>query len=178
MTDRRSTERVLRATGWAWRMTDPTFPMIRDAHQKSVGLYRLDQYAHEANRTAELPDAVFNRIRDRLLAKSRRGLGWPPVLLLVVAGFFLATVLSRIASGSPRWPWIWAPLSMIIYFGFRAATYRYRIPRVDREFIVDAMLLERRCPSCAYDLSATIPGPDSIATCPECGASWIVPSPP
>ena len=43
--------------------------------------------------------------------------------------------------------------------------------------IARAILKEQLCPSCAYDLSATVPHADNLTTCPECGAAWIVPIP-
>lgn len=36
-----------------------------------------------------------------------------------------------------------------------------------------ASLAVRRCPSCDYDLAAAEAlGPDTLATCPECGSAW------
>ncbi|MBX3403456.1 MAG: hypothetical protein KF699_08610 [Phycisphaeraceae bacterium] len=39
----------------------------------------------------------------------------------------------------------------------------------------DAMLAWDCCPSCGYDLSASMPERDLCRVCPECGAAWILP---
>lgn len=39
----------------------------------------------------------------------------------------------------------------------------------------DAMLDAARCPSCGYDLSASVAESDLCRVCPECGAAWILP---
>lgn len=39
----------------------------------------------------------------------------------------------------------------------------------------DAMLDAARCPSCGYDLSASVAEADLCRVCPECGAAWILP---
>jgi hypothetical protein len=38
-----------------------------------------------------------------------------------------------------------------------------------------SFLAHRRCPSCAYDLSAISPESDGCRVCPECGAAWKLP---
>lgn len=148
--------------------------VILDSRRKAVRLYRLDQTVLAAGRTADLSDAAFARIRERLLAQRKHGFGRGPVLFLVIAGFVLANIALGLVAGA-RW-WTWGLLAVLGIFLFRAATYRYRIPRVGRESVIAAMLAERRCASCAYDLSATAPDPDGLATCPECGAAWHIPN--
>ncbi|MEM9167145.1 MAG: cytochrome C oxidase subunit IV family protein [Planctomycetota bacterium] len=39
----------------------------------------------------------------------------------------------------------------------------------------DMLILNRRCASCAFDLSNLLPQPDGCTVCPECNAAWRLP---
>jgi len=51
-------------------------------------------------------------------------------------------------------------------------TTRWAFPTGRLELIRKAMLLHRRCPSCAYKLVELPVGADGWTVCPECGAAW------
>ena len=148
--------------------------MLRDHRSRPVPFYRLDRYGRG---TPDFPEETFARIRAALIRTSRSGMALSarPLLLLVVIqlGMF-AWVVTRTA---PPYV-IWAQVLIAAVFVIGAVTYRYRLPRVPRETIAAAMLAERLCASCAYDLTATEAAADGRRTCPECGAAWAIPSDP
>jgi hypothetical protein len=168
---------ILRALAHAWRMTNPWYPMIRDARDRPCALYRLDRSGHTLMPNADLPAEVFARIRSRLMAQSTRGMGGPPAVLFFIAAVQLAMFALNWSLGF-RGSGPWFSLAFAGMFVFFAFTYRYRIPKVERAEIAAALLLERRCPSCAYDLASTPPDSDILTTCPECGAVWRIAHPP
>ncbi|MBY0260722.1 MAG: hypothetical protein K2Q20_00160, partial [Phycisphaerales bacterium] len=55
----------------------------------------------------------------------------------------------------------------LVTLPFRWLMDKQHAPRVRA-----ALLAERICASCAYDLSRTPSEPDGLTTCPECGAAW------
>ncbi len=166
--------RVARALTHAWRMTNPWFPHVRDARDEPVPLYSLNAYGRTPNSAADLPEPAFAAIRARLLAQTHEGMGHRPWVLSAMALAYSLFLLYLWRVPAPRyvlWTFAFAPVSFVVM----AITYRYRIPKIGPEAIIHSMLLEHRCPSCAYDLSATSPDPDGCTTCPECGAAWRMP---
>lgn len=55
-----------------------------------------------------------------------------------------------------------------------AIASRWQLGRRRGATAVAACVAVRRCPSCAYDLSALAAQQDGCIVCPECGAAWRV----
>ena len=178
MTARTSTMRFLRALGRAlgvikdaWTASDPERPMVPDGRGRSVSVYRLDRYTLGEDRSETLPRPVFERMKAGLLTQSQAGMRWTPLVTFLM-GVYCAWNFLRSTSAATWLGFDWLQLGLALLFMWGAVVFRFRIPKVSRQTIAAAMLAERRCPSCAYDLSATDPDPDGLTTGPECGAAW------
>lgn len=168
----------LQAVKHAWRMTNPWAPLVRDHRDRPVPMFRLDRYGLRPDRQSALPRPVFDRIRAALLKRTRRGMGGPPVVFLALAAYQLGVMVYALTFGQPPWMVIASQLTTAAFCIGLAVLYRFSIPRVERELIVAAMLAERRCASCAYDLSVAPPDSDGRTTCSECAAAWAMPTAP
>ena len=166
--------RILRALGHAWRMINPWVPMIRDHRERPVPLYRLDQRWRQPGAGTDLPLPVCAGMRALLLTHTRHGMGARPWAILILAAFYAAMLWQFAGRGMPRVS-AWLMGCAVGVMVLAALTYGRRIPKAGRDAIARELLAERRCPSCAYDLSATTPAPDNLTTCPECGAAWRLP---
>lgn len=51
---------------------------------------------------------------------------------------------------------------------------RWMLERLNAPRVRAALLAERLCASCAYDLANSPRDPDGLTPCPECGAAWRV----
>ncbi len=87
--------------------------------------------------------------------------------VLALGGYLVVSALT----GHVHSSWIDRGLLLVLIAGFVGLTLhehsRHAIRRCAR-----ALLEERRCPSCAYDLQGLAPAPDGCTVCPECGAAW------
>ncbi len=171
--------RILRAARYAWRMTNPWSPMIRDGRGRVTPLYRMDRLLREATGAGELSAPVFERIRARLLAQTRAGMGSRPLGLVVGAAVYVGIYFwIRTRRAVPALNIVgWAMLGSAALLLLSAWAYRYRVPRARREAIAAALFGERCCASCAYDLRGTPADASGLVACPECGAAWRLTSP-
>ncbi len=148
--------------------------MIRDGRGRIVPLYRIDRVLKQATGSGDLPDPVFARIRQRLLAQTRAGMGSRPIGLVLGAAVYVGLYLwirsYRTVSASRVTAW--AMLGWAALFLLSAWMYRYRVPRARREVMTEALLAKGRCASCGYDLNGATPDAHGRAACPECGAAW------
>ena len=147
--------------------------MIRDARGRVTPLYRVDRAIRQSIGAGELPEPVFERVRARLLAQTRAGMGSRPLTLVLVAAAYVGIYLwMRTQPSMPAANIVGGVMLGVAALVLLSAwIYRYRIPRARREAIAAALLAERRCPSCAYDLAGAPPAAGHVA-CPECGATW------
>lgn len=145
--------------------------MVRDARGRITPLYRIDRTLSQAMGASALPEPVFQRIRARLLSRTRAGMGARPVVLLAGGAGYI--VLFALALGHFGLSPVLIPMLIVIgCLLFSGWSYRYRVPKVRREAIVAALLAECRCASCAYDLEHSSVDGAGRRTCPECGACW------
>ena len=89
----------------------------------------------------------------------RSGL-WRAVALGVILGLLFVGVY---ASSSL----LWIPVGLAVIWVIHALGLSTRRP----EF-VRAVLAQRRCPVCGYDLESAARDAQGRAVCPECGAAW------
>lgn len=143
-------------------------PAIPDARGIRRTLHTVPGRRQPAS-LADMPPDVSRRIRDSIAAKdptagpSHLAEGVAVVLII----FWVAAML---AAGSVRRfaaPLLFAFLLLGVIFAL-IATRRFAL----RKEIARAYLQERRCASCAYDLSGAEPAADGCSVCPECGAAW------
>lgn len=169
-----SIPRFFRALRHAWRMANPWTPMVRDARGRITPLYRIDRILPQAMGASALPEPVFQRVRARLLSRTRAGMGATPAVLLAAAAGYLA--IFALAFGQfGQFGLSVLLISTPIVIGvvaFSVWSYRYRVPKARREAIVAALLAECRCASCAYDLDHSSIDGAGRRRCPECGACW------
>jgi hypothetical protein len=156
-------------------MVNPWCPMVRDDRARPVALYRLDLRWRRPGDQRELPGPVFACIRSRLLSITTHGMGAHPVPMLLLLAFFGYMAYFNFRRARSGWDLVWPPLVMVVIGAFSIVTYRRRIPEIDRSAIARELVAERRCASCAYDLSQTGSSEDGLTTCPECGAAWRIP---
>ncbi len=174
MTRPSEARRVGNALLHTWRMTNRWSPMVRDARGRPVPVFRIDKAALE--QPGGLTVEQFHRVREYLAARSPRGVDGKPAACYASA--IACTLLGVYAID--RAGMVTEALAL---FGIAAValvlglTHRHRLPEFNRETAVEAMLRERLCASCAYDLAALIPDPDGCRVCPECGAAWKFLSP-
>jgi hypothetical protein len=85
-----------------------------------------------------------------------------------------------IAGGLATWHG-WADLPRLLFYGMALGvvwwTARWMFPTGRLELIRRAMLVDHRCPQCAYQLALLPLEPDGCTVCPECGAAWKLASP-
>lgn len=151
-----------------------------DARGRRVPIYRLPYTLWWRLGARELPRATLRRVLDRLRqqmpARRRESRGAIPMLtaLQAVIGIQLVTLLPRAAAPGPVY------LIAGAAYGF-SMLYLVRLSLGIRDFspssanplsIVEAMLMERRCPSCAQSLEGLNPADDGRTICPECGSAW------
>ena len=147
--------------------------LVRDDRGRIVPVYRLNQRWWRPSLAPELPEAVFERIRAHLLGTGQRGMGAPPWVLwalVVFYGAMMGFVWWRSRSGFVAW----VVIGLVGVFAMSALTYRRRVPDLGGEALANALLLEHRCPSCAYDLTAAPRDAHGLSICSECGAAWFV----
>lgn len=95
----------------------------------------------------------------------------------------IGTGLFAIVLLAPGWMWLASVRSLPVYAGIPGLwlvsllvglCLKAMIDRLHAPHVRAALLAERLCPSCAYDLVNTPRDPDGLTTCPECGAAWRV----
>lgn len=163
-----------RAARHAWHMVNPWSPVVRDDRGRKVPLYRLDRGWMRMDGRSDVPPKAFGRIRSRLLRETRYGMGGRPSILIGLVVLYSAIASWSLWMGAPGFV-VWPYVGMIGLLAIGAVTYRTRLPKVERETMVHAMLEECLCASCAYDLSRVRTDGKGLVTCPECGAAWIIP---
>lgn len=151
-----------------------------DARGRRVPIYRLPYTLWWRLGARELPRATLRKVLDQLRHRvplrrfENRGAVSVLTAFHAIMGLQLVTLLPRAS----------APLSVYLFavgaFGF-SMLYLFRLSLGIRDFspssanplsIVEAMLLERRCPSCAHSLEGLNPAADDCTICPECGSAW------
>ncbi len=147
---------------------------IRDHQGRWLRLFPLSFTWIDRLRRSELPPDIAGRVRRRIGDASTidqcAGLILNAVVTLVLYGSLGAAL---ILGQSPR-----ATRTIIIVALVFAAMHVISLNVLRwqrRRTIISAMLAERRCPSCAYDLTNSEADERGLTTCPECGAAWIVP---
>ncbi len=159
---------------------------VRDDRGQLKELYGTGFGVGAATDRGVLPRGVFRRVnRGAANAKGLR-LGRylaisPEMYIVGVAAFGLtylvAVVLFSPGKVQPGPGLIFAyavmpvvPLGLLAYCVLNRRGFRgWR-----RKYVVAAMLGERRCPGCAYDLSGARVEDDGCTVCGECGGAWKV----
>ncbi|MBY0260721.1 MAG: hypothetical protein K2Q20_00155 [Phycisphaerales bacterium] len=134
--------------------------------------------ANDTGRTAQ-------QRSQRILAQARRQdwrdwtnvITWPQVLAIIAGAGFLSVGIFLASSWLPLPTLpnahILTPLTFvagsIIGNVILYRPVRGRVPQIRA-----ALLAERLCPSCAYDLAKSPRDPNGLTMCPECGAAWNV----
>lgn len=150
--------------------------VVYDQREAPVALFDLHR------RRSEVPDPQFSRLREALLAQSRRGMGTPPAVLWPLSVIFAGLMVWRLVAGFPLTALALAGLA--IGTAIQAWTYQYSLPRATTEQVRDALLDCGLCASCAYDLWDLEEDRSGLRVCPECGAAWslrpgaVPPAPP
>jgi hypothetical protein len=170
MTRPSGAKRVAKALLHTWRMTNSWAPMTRDARGRPAPVYRVDRSVLEQADGLSIEE--FHRIRTFLISRSPHEVSGSPLASYAFAALSLFFGGWTLYHGGPV-------DSVLVFFAIGAVValigLTHRLPRADRETVVEALLSERRCASCVYDLSTISPEPDGCRVCPECGAAWKLP---
>jgi hypothetical protein len=150
-------------------------PTIKDARGRSVPLTPHEVFfpgISDAERRGRFERA--NSGMDITAIGSR----WKLIFaLLLVSGAVFALVPMVLAQrwGAPFWVRMCMSVLPALVCGGGSAFWTRRLaPR----YIAETYLRARYCPSCGYDLESITPDADTNRTCPECGATWRLPSSP
>ena len=146
---------------------------IRDHAGQRRPLYPIS-FAWVESRRSELPAEVAARIhrqlgeRGALDLRSKQNAIATVFVILYLSVSVTSLIMNR---GRDIWGFAVATAVFILMLTAVLATARLR----GRKQIIAVMLSEKRCASCAYDLSTAAHDERGLTTCPECGAKWIVP---
>jgi hypothetical protein len=162
---------------------------IRDDRGRVHELYGTGYGTGALADASTLSAVEYRRIRDRAkrardpLADDPRyvGMSWKIYALAGVIGLVLMCAMAIVVVGVRRSHWppevilvvSGVPLPVLLLLS-RRGFFRKQFPVA----IADAMLAEKRCPSCGYDLGAAAPEGDGCVVCAECGGAWRLPREP
>lgn len=142
---------------------------VSDAAGRLRPLYRLRKRWRSGSDRADLPDHVRDRVLARLGVARRPRVPLVAKTLPVCLFIVLASVAPGLLGLSMQ---VLIPVIGVAVLLLISQLAAARPPVVEREQIVRAMVLEGRCPSCAYPLAPQGHRDGTLERCTECGAVW------
>jgi hypothetical protein len=131
--------------------------------------------------TALVPDDVLVRVRRGIRAGRRARFEQITHSRIVAIALWVTMLLAFnviFLLGSLGRFWLVSGAVIVTALGVLWALSRRGLRAGSPEVVREAMLAEKRCPSCAYSLAGMVAAEDSCVVCPECGGAWRLPKRP
>ncbi len=152
--------------------------VVREVYGTGYGLEtRTDE--------GSVSDEALVRLRHRIRvvrANRRRTKGSPSVgrlalfICAAVPIYLVGSLAAVVFYAAGPVIWVLSVLTGGMAFGVYRAITRRGLGRASPQLLRDVLLMERRCPFCAYELSfRRVSEDDGCVECAECGGAWKLP---